>query len=160
VTCELVFGGVSQQSYTLEQLDPFGNLETLPYSLDSSFWTGTLSLLLYAFDATHKSGSFSGSSLEAMVETGEFNPGNGTRSVVRSCRPLIDGGSPMIKIGSRETQQGTATYGLEVGLTPAGMAPVYQSGRYFRVRARMPAGSTWWNMQGIDDLDARPSGGQ
>jgi hypothetical protein len=160
VTCELVFGGVSQQSYTLEQLDPFGNLETLPYSLDSSFWTGTLSLLLYAFDATHKSGSFSGSSLEATVETGEFNPGNGTRSVVRSCRPLIDGGSPMIKIGFRETQQGTPAYGLELGLTPAGMAPVYQSGRYFRVRARMPAGSTWSNMLGVDDLDARPSGGQ
>jgi hypothetical protein len=80
--------------------------------------------------------------------------------VIRSCRPLIDGGSPMIKIGSRETQQGTPAYGLEVGLTPAGMAPVHQSGRYFRVCARMPAGSTWSNMQGIDDLDARPSGGQ
>jgi len=49
VTCELVFGGVSQQSYTLEQLDPFGALDALPYSLDSSFWTGTVSLLLFAF---------------------------------------------------------------------------------------------------------------
>ena len=58
--CELVFGGVSQQAYTLEQLDPFGTLETLPYSLDSSYWTGTLSLLLFAFDTSHRSGSFSG----------------------------------------------------------------------------------------------------
>ena len=40
LNCELVFGGVSQQAYTLEQLDPFGTLETLPYSLDSSYWTG------------------------------------------------------------------------------------------------------------------------
>ena len=163
VTCELVFGGVSQQSYTLEQLDAFNGgstIDNLPYSLDSSFWSGTLSLLLYAFDTTHKSGSFSGSALEATVETAEFNPGQGTRSIVRSCRPLIDGGSPMIKIGSRETQQATTAYGPEVGLTPAGMAPVYQSGRYFRVRARMPAASVWSNLQGIDDLDVRASGGQ
>jgi hypothetical protein len=163
VTCEIVFGGVSQQSYTLEQLDTFNGASTidnLPYSLDSSFWTGPLSLLLYAFDTSHKSGSFSGSPLEATVETAEFNPGKGTRSVIRACRPLIDGGLPMIKIGSRETQQGATAYGTEVGLTPAGLAPVYQSGRYFRVRARMPLASTWSNMQGIDDLDVRAAGGQ
>jgi hypothetical protein len=163
VTCEIVFGGVSQQSYTLEQLDAFNGgstIDNLPYSLDSSFWSGPLSLLLYAFDTSHKSGSFSGSTLEATAETAEFNPGKGTRSVIRSCRPLIDGYSPMIKVGSRETQQGLTNYGTEVGLTGAGLAPVYQSGRYFRVRARMPAGSTWSNMQGIDDLDVRPAGGQ
>jgi hypothetical protein len=163
VTCELVFGGVSQQSYTLEQLDTFNGgstLETLPYSLDSSFWTGTVSLLLFAFDTTHKSGSFSGPALAATVETAEFAPGTGTRSVVRACRPLIDGGTPQIQIGARETQQGIVAYGPSVGLTPAGLAPVYQSGRYFRIRATTLAGDLWSNMQGIDDLDARPAGGQ
>src|SRR5262249_20404284 len=56
VACELVYGGVSQQGYTLEQLDPFGSLETLAYSLDSSFWTGPVSLLLFGFDTSHRSG--------------------------------------------------------------------------------------------------------
>jgi hypothetical protein len=168
VTCELVFGGVSQQGYTLEQLDPFGTADTLPYSLDSSFWTGTVSLLLFAFDTSHKSGSFSGATLAATVETPEFNPsallgtgpGQGKRSVIRGCRPLIDGGSPQISLGWRETQQAAVSYGPSVGLTPAGLAPVYQSGRYFRARATMPAASVWSNMQGIDDIDARPAGGQ
>jgi Ubiquitin-activating enzyme E1 FCCH domain len=163
VTCELVFGGVSQQSYTLEQLDAFNGgttLDTLPYSLDSSFWSGPVSLLLFAFDTTHKSGSFSGPTLAATVETAEFAPGNGTRSVVRACRPLIDGGSPQIQVGARETQQGIVAYGPSVGLTPAGLAPVYQSGRYFRVRATTLAGDLWSNLQGIDDLDARPAGAQ
>lgn len=160
VSCELVFGGVSQQGYTLEQLNAFGTLETLPYSLDSSFWTGTVSLLLFGFDTSHRSGSFSGATLPATVETAEFNPGQGTRSVVRSCRPLIDGGNPQIQLGARETQQATVGYGPSVGLTPAGMAPLYQSGRYFRVRATMPAGSLWSNIQGIDDVDARPVGQQ
>jgi hypothetical protein len=163
VTCELVFGGVSQQSYTLEQLDAFNGgstLETLPYSLDSSFWSGPVSLLLFAFDTTHKSGSFSGPTLAATVETAEFAPATGARSVVRACRPLIDGGTPQIQIGARETQQGIVAYGPSVGLTPAGLAPVYQSGRYFRIRATTLAGDLWSNMQGIDDLDARPAGAQ
>ena len=140
---KLVFGGVSQQSYTLEQLDAFNGgstVETLPYSLDSSFWSGPVSLLLFAFDTTHKSGSFSGPTLAATVETAEFAPGNGTRSVVRACRPLIDGGTPQIQLGARETQQGIVAYGPSVGLTPAGLAPLYQSGRYFRVRATTLAG--------------------
>jgi|HubBroStandDraft_6_1064221.scaffolds.fasta_scaffold01031_8 hypothetical protein len=160
LTCEIVFGGVSQQGYTLDQLDPFGTIDTLPYSLDSSFWSGTVSLLLFAFDTNHKSGSFSGPSLAATVETTEFNPGNGQRSVVRGCRPLIDGGNPQILLGSRETQQAMTAYGLAIGLTPAGMAPLYRSGRYFRVRATMQSGDVWSNMQGIDDLDARPMGQQ
>jgi len=160
LSCELVFGGVSQQAYTLEQLDPFGTLETLPYSLDSSYWTGPLSLLLFAFDTAHRSGSFSGPTLAATVETGEFNPvaDQGRRSIIRGCRPLIDGGNPQIQVGARETQQSGVSYAAESGLTASGLAPVYCSGRYFRVRARQPAGAVWSNMQGIDDLDVRPAG--
>jgi hypothetical protein len=172
--CQLVFGGVSQQAYTLEQLDPFGTLETLPYSLDSSYWTGTLSLLLFAFDTSHRSGSFSGPTLPATVETAEFpaslpmgaSQGSppiapGRRGVVRACRPLIDGGSPQIQIGARETQQqSSVSYAPATGLTAAGLAPVYSSGRYFRVRATQPAAALWSNMQGIDDLDVRPAGVQ
>jgi hypothetical protein len=161
VDCELVFGGVSQQGYTLEQLDSFGTLDTLAYSLDSSYWTGAVSLLLFGFDTAHRSGSFSGGTLAATVETAEFAPGQGTRAVIRGCRPLIDGGAPQIQLGARETQQqASVTYGPAVGLTPAGLAPVLQSGRYFRVRASLQAGDVWSNMQGIDDLDARPAGAQ
>lgn len=161
--CEIVFGGVSQQSKTLDALDSFGNLETLPYPLDSSYWSGALSLLLFAFDTAHKSGSFSGDRLEAVVETGEFNPGNGRRSIIRGLRPLIDGGMPLIELGSRETPQSAVSYGPLTSLTPAGMAPVYGSGRYFRVKATVPAVPKepgWSNMQGIDDLDVRPAGEQ
>jgi hypothetical protein len=160
VTNELIFSGVSQQSYTLEQLDPFGTLETLPYSLDSSFWSGAVSLLLYAFDTTHKSGSFSGANLAATIDTAEFNPGGGKRTVVRSCRPLVDGGSPQIQVGSREIQQGAVAFSVAAGLTPAGMAPLYKSGRYHRFRLTMPAGATWSNAMAIDDVDVRPMGMQ
>jgi hypothetical protein len=118
------------------------------------------SLQLFGFDPSHKSGAFSGPAMEAAIETAEVNPGKGTRSVIRSCRPLIDGGAPTISIGSRETQQGALAYGAAVGLTAAGMAPVYSSGRYFRIRAVIPAGSTWGHAQGVDDLDVRGAGYQ
>jgi hypothetical protein len=158
---ELIFSGVSQQSVTLEGLDSYSStLEGLPYSLDSSFWSGALSLLLFGFYTDHKSGSFSGTTLEATVDTGEFNPGNGRRAIVRGVRPLIDGGSPTIRLGARETQQNSVTYQDAVSLTDAGMAPVYGSGRYFRVRATIPAGDTWSYAQGVDDLDVRPAGVQ
>jgi hypothetical protein len=164
ITPELIFGGASSHAYTLEGLDAVGDgtLEGLPYSLDSSYWSGVLSLLMFGFDTSHKSGSFSGDTLEATVETGEFNPGRpGMRSVIRGLRPLIDGGSPQIQLGARETQQqSSVTYGPAVGLTTAGLAPVYGSGRYFRAKAVMAAGATWNNMIGIDDLDVRPAGAQ
>ena len=160
VALELVFGGVSQRAYTLEELDAFGALEALPYSLDSSYWTGALSLLLFGFDPAHRSGSFSGPTLEATLETGEFNPGNGRRAVIRGLRPLVDGGAPSLQLATRETQQAVVRYGAPVGLTEAGLAPVYGSGRYFRARLVQPAGSAWTSAQGIDDLDVRPAGVQ
>ncbi|MCA0300902.1 MAG: hypothetical protein LCH95_00710 [Proteobacteria bacterium] len=158
--CELVFGGASQDARTLEQLDSFGALQGLPYSLDSSYWIGTLSLLLFGFDTDHRSGSFSGGALEATLETGEFNPGAGNRSVIRGLRPLIDGDPAALQLGARETQRDTVAYGPPVGVTAAGLSPVYGSGRYFRVRATIPAASTWSNAQGIDDIDVRPAGAQ
>jgi hypothetical protein len=160
VDTEIVFNGVSQQSYTLEELDAFGTLDTLPYSLDSAYWSGVASLQLFGFDTQHRSGAFSGPAMEATIETAEVNLGKGTRSVVRSCRPLIDGGAPTIAIGSRETQQAAIAYGAAVGLTAAGMAPTYVTGRYFRIKATIPAGSTWGHAIGVDDLDVRPAGYQ
>ena len=157
-SCELIFSGISQQGYTLEQLDPFGTLDTLPFSLDSSYWTGNSALLLFGFDTTHKAGAFAGQTLAATVETAEVNPGNGQRVTMQSCRPLIDGGSPQISLGWRENQQAAVVYTNPVGLTGAGLAPLRRSGRYFRFRATIAAGATWANAIGIDDVDVMPLG--
>jgi hypothetical protein len=158
VSTELIFNSISQQSYTLEQLDPFGTLETLPFSLDSSFWVGATQLLLGGFDTSHKAGGFNGAALAATVETSEISPGNGRRVVLRSCRPLIDGGSPQILAGYRENQQAAVAYTNPANVTSYGLAPLRRSSRYFRFRATIPAGATWSNAQGIDDVDFKPVG--
>ena len=160
--CELVFGGVSQQAYTLEQLDPFGTLETLPYSLEFVVLDGRA--VPAAVRLRHVASQRLVLRTDALGHRGDGEssippPAQGNRSIIRACRPLIDGGSPQIQIGARETQQQSAvSYAPPIGLTAAGLAPVYSSGRYFRVRATQPAGAVWSNMQGIDDLDVRPAG--
>lgn len=160
VTCEIVYAGISQKSWTIEDLDVFGSIEAVPYSFDSSFWTGAASLLLFGFDAAHKAGAFNGSTLAATIETAEVAPGQGSRALIRSCRPLIDGGSPMVSIGVRENQQTAPVYTSPVSLTGAGLAPLRRSTRYARFRTSMAAGSSWANAQGISDVDARPLGGR
>jgi hypothetical protein len=156
--CELVYSGVAQQSRTLEQLDAFGTLETLPFSLDSSYWTGVTSLLLFGFDTAHRAGAFNGAVMPATVETAELSPGDGRRMTLRGCRPLIDGGAPALAAGVRESQQAIVSYTPFVALTGAGLAPLRRSGRYFRLRAVLAAGAAWSNLQGIDDLDFRAAG--
>ena len=79
---------------------------------------------------------------------------------MRGIRPMVDGGSPTVALGVRETQQGTVTYGTAASLTGAGMAPVLGSGRYFRAKVTVPAASTWSNALGVDDLEFRTAGRQ
>ena len=57
--------------YTLEELDDFGDLDSLPFSLDSDIWRGgTLTLGLFTFD--NKLGTFTGESLAAELITKEL----------------------------------------------------------------------------------------
>jgi hypothetical protein len=158
VSCEMIFGGAVQQTWTLEDLDVFGTIEDVPYTLDSSYWTGSRQLLLAGFDGTHKSGSFSGANLAIRLETGEFQPIAGRRARVRSARPMIDGGTPRLLLGTRQTQQGAVTWTTARTVNAYGSVPFNQSGRYCRFRMNMAAGSTWEWALGIDDVEAIPAG--
>lgn len=157
VTCEMVYAGATQQGYTLEQLDAFGTLETLPYSLDSSYWTGSLQLLLSGFYTDHKYGTFSGGSVAASVTTQEVQPAQGKRCRVRGVRPITDG-SPTLQLGYRSTQQAMVSWTSARSPATNGQVPFNVDSRYFRAQENHVAGDTWQWMQGIDDIDARPSG--
>ena len=157
-TCEMIYSGATQQSYTLEQLDAFGTLETLPYSLDSSYWTGSRQLLLSGFYTDHKYGAFSGANVAATLHTGEVQPLKGLRGRIRSVRPMIDGGTPTMMVGVRETLQDSVIWTGERSQTRAGDVPFNVSGRYARFCMKQPAGAIWQWAQGIDDPDVRQAG--
>jgi hypothetical protein len=158
VTCEMIYSGATQRSWTLEQLDTFGSIEDVPYSLDSSYWTGVRQLLLSGFSTDHTYGTFSGPNAAAQVDTQEMQPIPGRRSRILSARPLVDGGSPQIAVGSRVTQQAAVNWSAARSMTGDGRVPLRAEGRYHRFRTTMPAGSSFQFMQGVDDVDARATG--
>lgn len=148
-----------KQGYTLDELDAFGNLDTLPFSLDSRAWTGG-AVRQAAFDTNHKLGYFDGANLEATLETGEFQIGS-KRATILGVRPIVDGGTPTVAVASRATPQGTATYGSAVAINSHGISPQKSEGRYHRVKMVIPASSTWTHAQGIEiPEDCVGAGGQ
>lgn len=143
--------------YTLEQLDPFGTLETLPFSLDSRAWTGGR-LNLAAFDTTHQVALFNGAPLAALMESSEINLNEKGLSHISRIWPIIDASSVVVTIGQRNRLGDPVTWRTPTAITTTtGSAPVRSTGMYQRARFEVPAGVAWTHAQGIQ-VDARPAG--
>ena len=156
IETEIIFRTLSF-GYTLDDLDSTGyNLDNLPFPLDSRAWTGG-ALQLAAFDSNHNLSYFSGSNLAPTVETEEIQPFNGQRAFIRNTRPIVDGGSPSIAIGTRELTENSTTFGSAVAMNSLGWCPQRASGRYVRAKLTLPAGSSFTHIQGAQ-IDADPVG--
>lgn len=152
--------------YTLEQLDVFGTLETLPFSLDSRAWTGGL-LNLACFDNTHALALFSGAPLAAVMDTSEasLNP-KGLYHIDRVW-PMIDAmptinlppgaitftdDQPPITVtmGQRNRLAEEVTWRTPTAVTTTtGSAPVRSTAVLQRARLQVAAGAIWRNAQGV-----------
>lgn len=144
------------KSYTLEQLDPFGNMDTLPYSLDSRIWSGG-SMVLSVVSSDHTLGSFAGNNLAATLETGEFDAGNGQRVFVSGIRPVVDGGTATAAVGTRDATGETVTYGTATAAEADGVCPQRVSARYARARVQIAADGSWTHALGIEPI-VQPDG--
>lgn len=119
---------------TLEDLDSIsGSIDTLPYSLDSKVWMGG-KLQISAFDTNHKQGYFTGTALDATLETGEVQLNPLGRAEITEVVPLVDGGTHTAQMGTRETQAVTVTWGSASTENSSGICPVRSNSRYHRVR--------------------------
>lgn len=159
------------QGYSLESLDSTGyNLDTLPFSLDSRVWAGN-QIIMGAFDTSHTFGYLNGTNLAPTVETSEFEPYGaqtaplvmggqpmiGRRALVRSARPMVDGGVPSVSIGYRNRPYDAVTYSSPIAVNSVGDCPVRADGRYIRAQITLPAGSSFTHIQGVDVITT-PSG--
>jgi len=134
---------------TVELMDIISeNLDDINISLDTAFWT-TGHLYLGAIDENFKAAIFSGKTLEAELETKEQELFPGLRANVTGIRPLVDASSNVI-IKTRDKLADTVTSSSSSTMNTTGIAPVRQSGRYFRANVKIPAESIWTNAQGID----------
>lgn len=145
-------GGVA---FTLEDLDAFGDLDSLPASLDSERWKGE-GQLFAAFDTDHKSGYFDGSNLEAEFHLPEIQPIPGRRSRLGPIIPQIDGGAVTAKVATRLALQHTQT---ETGtLTQHAEGKIYPrvESRYHQVK--ITATGQWTDAVGVEIDGAAPGG--
>ncbi len=134
---------------TVELMDIISeNLEDINISLDSAYWTSG-QLYLGAIDENFKAAIFSGKALEAELETKETELFPGLRANVTGVRPLVDASSNVV-IKTRDKLSDSVTSSSSSTINTTGIAPVRQSGRYFRANVKIPAESIWTHAQGID----------
>lgn len=138
---ELLFRAMSV-GVTLEGLDAIeSQLDQLDFSLDSKVWMGG-KLQLSAFNDSHQQGYFTGTALDATIETGEFQiPGlEGVRSEITEVTSIVDGGTHTVQMGTRETQAASISWGSVATENSSGITPVRSNGRYHRVRQIITGG--------------------
>lgn len=139
---------LARPGVTLDALDSIsGSIDALSFSLDD---ISNASLAqLSTVNSAHKLGFFTGTALEATLETPEKS-NNGRRFFVRGFRPLVDAATVYGSVSKRETQQATATYTTETLVNAVGSCPQRASTRYARAKVRVPASTTWVSAIGVE----------
>lgn len=138
-------------SITLEALDNFGTVETLPASMDSNVWVGGLTTLKGVRGTNII--SFSGPSATAEIVTPDIEAGN--NSIVTLARPQIDNGSSTVKIASRKELDDAITFSASATTSSENRASLRSSGRFHRLSIT-PTG-LWTTAIGVD-VDIIPRG--
>lgn len=139
--------GLSQSGVTLESLDAIsGSIDAMTLSLDS--YPTAVQPQLAQFNGNGKLGFFTGTALEAKIQTAE----QGTdfeRLDIGGFMPITDASSVLGSILYRDTQQATPVQGVAVGLSRVGRCDMTRDTRYARFQIDIPAGSTWTFAAGI-----------
>lgn len=135
---------------------PYGTLDAVPFNFDSQAWIGGKDIF-GAFDTSHKLGFFNGTNLQATIDFGEVQPFPGRLAMVKNARPLVDGGSPTVAIGTRNRTEDTPSFNAATSLNSLGTCPQRATGRYVRGEVVIPANSNWSHIQGLE-LEASAAG--
>lgn len=148
---ELLCRMMNKLGETLDSLDSaYPNLDAMPLSLDSALLSGSPLAKLGAFGADRRMAFFEGPNLAAEIDSSEAQLTPGARTFVRAIRPLVDGGSLSIQLGTRERTNDPVLWSAEVAQNTVGSCPVRSGARYHRARVKIGAGGAWNHAQGVD----------
>jgi hypothetical protein len=147
----------SSTGYNLDELDPFGTIDTLPYSLDSRYWMGSGAQMLAWFTTDHQLAYSAGAPMTPTLDTTEQQLFPGKRSRIISTRPIADGGPALISIGRRDRTQDVVTFTTPSAENVIGECPQRATGRYTRFRLTFTPRQVFKQIEGID-VTARPEG--
>ena len=140
--------GISQTGLTLENLDSISSsLDALTLSLDS--YATAVQPQIAQFNSSHVIGFFSGTNLEATIESAEQGTDE-QRVTLRGFRPITDSATVYGSVTYRDTQALTPTAGSEVLMSSrTGRCDMMRDARYIRYKTRIPAATTWTFIAGV-----------
>lgn len=139
--------------YTLEGLDAIsGSIDALAISLDSRVWQGGAPVLA-AFNRDHKLGFYSGTAMEATLETQEFGDPAGSVQRITEVVPVVDAGNMSdlnVSYGARYRRSDVFVYSAETTpSTNTGIARKNSRARFHKIKLRIVAGATWTHASGV-----------
>jgi hypothetical protein len=140
--------GMSQPGITLENLDTLSaSIDALAASLDS-FAVSTQPLIAQ-FNSAHKMGFFSGSNLEATLETGEQGA-DGNQIYGNGFRPVTDAPSVYGSLSYRNLISEAPTSLPEIAQNSrTGNCDLRRSTKFSRMKIRIPASTSWTFAAGV-----------
>lgn len=144
--------------YTLEDLNSFGTLESLPYSLDSRFWNSGRPGLA-GLTTAYKFGFFDGDTAEATLETQTL--GAGTSDYINMAVPLTDDASATMQVGTKDALNAMLEWTDEESILDDGRVPFLARGKWQRYRVKHAEGATWGTSigtMGVDGIDVVTGG--
>ncbi len=141
--------------YTLEGLDQFGTVDTLPATMDSILWAGG-QISLAAFNTSHQTVVFNGSAKSATVTTNEFAPFNGRRGKITRVRPLVDANSASVTPITRQRLADARVVGSAAAQNSNGDCPLRVNANY--VSLRVNTSGSFTRIRGVEVLDFADGG--
>jgi hypothetical protein len=147
---------LAKPGITLEGLNTISaSIDALPFSLDS-LSTATLPSIS-AMSLTNQAGFFTGSNLEAVIETSEQSLID-RRMIINGLYPVTDAPTVYADIEMRELlTDPLEVYAGESVKEIDGKCPFLVDTRYARAKVRIPYGTTWTYATGVVP-DMKPSG--
>lgn len=146
---EALFADVTRGGVTLEALDAFGSLDSLPFSsLDLPMFRNGAVGVTSCFDAGHRLANLTGPALEATLDTAEHG---GRRIMLHGFRPLVDA-EALAMPAYRSRQMDARRWGTPRRPQRDGVCRQHLSTVYVAARLTIPAGSEWHHALGVEAL--------
>jgi hypothetical protein len=124
-----------------------GSLDAMTQSLDS--FAPISAVALSAFTDVHALGFFNGPNLQAILQTSDQGDDE-KRIMVQELRPVTDAAVVYGSVGCRESLQTSLVFSAESLINAQGRCPQRSSTRYARGQMRIPYGTTWSFISGVE----------
>lgn len=132
-----------------------GTIDALDMAIDSRLLGGG-ALFFGALDSSYKFASFTGTSLQATLQTCSIALPNTV--LVNRCAPDSDASNSTIILGVSDNRHTGLTYKDAASKTTSGRVGLRGTGKVIAFKETIPAAATWTFATGIEDIELAPGG--